>query len=99
MRVISKKTLIAYWEKHPNAEQALRAWYDEVRSANWLNSQDIKRQFVTASFVAGNRVVFNIRGNQHRLIVAVAYKLGVVYIKFVGTHAEYDRIDATKVGD
>ena len=97
MRIISKRTLVRYWERHPDCEQALRAWHDEVVHAQWKTPQDIKRQFVSASFVANNRVVFNIRGNQHRLIVAVAYVLGAVYIKFVGSHAEYDKIDAATV--
>lgn len=88
MRIISKRTLIEYWEKHLDCEQALRAWHDEVSKATWQTPQDIKRQYVNASFVANNRVVFNIKGNQHRLIVAVAYSLGAVYVKFVGTHNE-----------
>jgi len=98
MRIISKQTLVRYWEKHPDCEQPLRAWHDEVSKANWQTPQDIKRQFVSASFVANNRVVFNIKGNQHRLIVAVAYSQGAAYVKFVGTHSEYDKIIAATVG-
>ena len=94
MRVIAKKNLIAFWEKYPEAEQSLRAWHDEAMKANWKTPQDIKDKYASASFLQNNRVVFNIKGNQFRLIAAVAYKFGAVYIKFVGTHAEYDHIDA-----
>lgn len=97
MRVIAKKHLTTYWEKHRDAEQPLRAWYDEAIKAEWKTPQDIKNQYASASFLPNNRVVFNIKGNDHRLIVAVAYRLGVLYIKFVGTHKDYDRIDATTV--
>lgn len=97
MRGIARKHLIAYWEKYRGAGQPLKAWYDEAVKAQWTSPQDIKRQYASASFVANNRVVFNIKGNAHRLIVAVAYRLGALYIKFVGTHRDYDRIDAATV--
>ena len=97
MRIISKKHLIEYWGKHPDTEQPLKAWHDEVLKAQWKIPQDIKAHYASASFVGRNRVVFNIKGNQHRLIVAVAYQYGALYIKFVGTHAEYDRVDAAIV--
>lgn len=97
MRIIAKKHLIAYWEKYPDAEQPLKAWYDEALKAQWKAPQDIKNHYASASFLANNRVVFNIKGNDHRLIVAVAYRLGAIYIKFVGTHKQYDRIDAATV--
>jgi len=97
MRVIAKKHLITYWEKHPDAEQPLKAWYDEAVKAQWSTPQDIRAQYGNASFVGNNRVVFNIKGNTHRLIVAVAYKFGALYIKFVGTHSEYDRVNAATV--
>lgn len=82
---------------HKNAEQALSAWYNEVISATWQSPQDIKNQYSNASFIGNNRVVFNIKGNDYRLIVAVAYRIGVLYIKFIGTHAAYDSIDAKTV--
>ena len=97
MRVIAKKHLIQLWVVHKNAEQPLRAWYDEAVSANWQSPQDIKNHYRNASFVGNNRVVFNIKGNDYRLIVAVAYQIGVLYIKFIGTHAAYDSIDAKTV--
>lgn len=97
MRVISKKHLIEYWLRHPDAEQSLKAWHDEAILAEWKTPQDIKDQYRSASIIAGNRVVFNIKGNDHRLIIAVAYRFGAVYIKFVGTHAAYDKVDAAIV--
>jgi mRNA interferase HigB len=97
MRIIAKKRLTAYGKKRPEADQSLRVWYDEAIKANWRNPRDIKAQYRNASIVGNNRVVFNIKGNDHRLVVAVAYRFGAVYIKFVGTHEEYDRIDAASV--
>lgn len=97
MRIIAKKHIIAYYEKWPVAEQALKAWYDEAVKANWLTPQAIKTHYAHASFLTNNRVVFNIKGNDHRLIVAVAYQFGAIYIKFIGTHKEYDAIDAATV--
>ena len=97
MRVIARSRLIAYGKKHPDADQPLRAWYDEAVKANWRNPGDIKAQYRNASIVGNNRVVFNIKGNDHRLVVVVAYRFGAAYIKFVGTHDEYDRIDAATV--
>jgi mRNA interferase HigB len=75
----------------------LRAWYDEARRATWKAPQEIKARYASASFVGKNRVVFNIKGNDYRLVVAVSYSFQAVYIKFVGTHAAYDRIDASTV--
>ena len=86
-----------FWERHPDAEQALRAWYADARRAQWNNPQDIRNTYVSASIIANNRVVFNIRGNTYRLIVAINYPLHIVYIRFIGTHADYDQIDATTV--
>jgi mRNA interferase HigB len=97
MRIIAIGTLRDYWIKRPDAERALRAWISEVRAARWTSPTDVKAQFGNASVLAGRRVVFNIKGNDHRLVVAVAYVLGAVYVKFVGTHAEYDAIDAQTV--
>jgi len=99
MKVIAVSHLRSFWERHPDAEQPLKAWHDEARHANWKAPQDIKRHYASASFVGHNRVIFNIKGNDYRLIVAVAYRFQAVYIKFVGTHAQYDRIDAVTVED
>jgi len=97
MRIIARRTLRDFWERHPDAEQALRAWYADARRAQWNNPQDIRNTYVSASIIANNRVVFNIRGNTYRLIVAINYPLHIVYIRFIGTHADYDQIDATTV--
>ena len=75
----------------------MKAWHDEAKAATWKSPQDIKNAYRNASFVANNRVVFNIKGNDHRLIVAVAYQVGIVYVKFIGTHAEDDQIDAATI--
>ncbi|MBS0228173.1 MAG: type II toxin-antitoxin system HigB family toxin [Proteobacteria bacterium] len=99
MKVIAVSTLRSFWERHPDAEQPLKAWHDEARHATWETPLDIKRHYANASFVGRNRVVFNIKGNDYRLVVAVAYRFQAVYIKFVGTHAHYDRIDAVTVED
>lgn len=97
MRVIAISTLRQFWARHPNAEQPLKAWYHEVSQAEWTQPADIKTQYRNASVLKNRRVVFNIKGNNYRLIVAIAYRLGIVYVKFIGTHAEYDAIDAETV--
>src|SRR5215469_3186838 len=100
MRVITKGALQRYWETpgRENAEEPLKAWYAEAKSAAWKSPADIKDRYRSASFVGDNRVVFNIGGNKHRLVVHVNYGLGIVLIKFIGSHEEYDEIDATTVG-
>jgi mRNA interferase HigB len=97
MRVISKATLVEFWLKHPASRQPLQAWFEDASHALWKTSQDIKLRYASASFVAINRVVFNIKGNDYRLVVAVAHHFAALYIKFVGTHAQYDAIDAATV--
>ena len=97
MKVIAVRTLRSFWERHPDSEQPLKAWYDEAKHAIWSTPQDIRNHYVSASFVGRNRVVFNIKGNDYRLIVAVHYNRGMMFIRFVGTHAEYDRIDASTI--
>lgn len=97
MRIIAISHLKAFWEKHPDSKQAFLAWVDEARSANWSNPAQIKDQYRNASILKSRRVVFNIKGNDYRLVVAVAYRFGALYIKFVGTHAQYDAIDADRI--
>jgi len=97
MRLISRKHLKDFCERHPDAKAPLDAWYHEVKRANWKNFADIRLKYRSADVVAGNRVIFNIGGNKYRLVVKVAYKVGVVYVKFVGTHEEYDKIDVREV--
>ena len=97
MRVISRKTLKDFWEKHADAEQPLKAWFHEAKAAHWKSFTDIKARYGSADALPGNRVVFNIKGNTYRLIVHIHYRTGIVFVRFIGTHAEYDRIDATTV--
>lgn len=97
MRVISKKLLREYWEMHAGAKAGLQAWYEEALRAEWHTPTDIKRIHPNASIIADNRVVFNIRGDAYRLVVKIHYDRGFVYVRFVGTHPEYDRIDAGTV--
>ena len=94
MRIIAISQLRAFWSKHPQAEMPLRAWYAEASRADWRSPTDIKAAYRNASFLPGNRVIFNIKGNDYRLVVAVHYNRGMMFIRFAGTHAEYDRIDA-----
>lgn len=97
MRIISRRRLVEFWESHPDAEQPLRAWYTDVRQANWKSPAEIKSLYHTASILSNNRVVFNIKGNRYRMVVVVEYSQGKMFIRFVGTHAEYDRIDADRI--
>lgn len=97
MRIIARKTVQTFWDTHPDAEQPLRAWFAKASQANWRTPGDIKNDYRNASFIANNRVVFNIKGNDYRLVVAIKYEYNVVYIRFIGTHQAYDRIDATTI--
>ncbi|MCI0694940.1 type II toxin-antitoxin system HigB family toxin [candidate division KSB1 bacterium] len=97
MRIVSRKTIRKFWEKHPDAEQALEAWYHDAKRAVWKTPADIKSIYRNASFVGNNRVVFNIKGNQYRLVVAIQYQHGIIYIRFIGTHAEYNRINVNTI--
>ena len=99
MRIISRKTLRTFWQRseYADSEQPLRAWFREACRADWKNPAEIKADYRNASFGGNNRVVFNIAGNKYRLVVRVNYPYRVVYIRFIGTHEQYDRIDAREV--
>ena len=97
MRIIARSTLREFWQKYPDSEQSLKAWFYDVKSANWQSPSDIKNVYANASIIANNRVVFNIRGNRYRLIVHVRYDIGIVFIRFIGTHQDYDKIDSTTI--
>ena len=97
MRIIARRTLREFWEQHRDAEQALRAWYHDAKAAHWRSPAAIKRTYVNASIISSNRVVFNISGNRYRLLVAMNYAHEVCYIRFVGTHQQYDRVDAATI--
>ena len=96
MRIIAKRTLREFWERYPDAEEPLLAWYREVEKEDWTKPSQVKDKFRSASFV-GDRVVFNIKGNDYRLVVKINYPYRVVYVRFVGTHEEYDEIDVKEV--
>lgn len=96
MHVISKRTLREYWENHPETEGPLKAWHDEARRAEWTMPTDIN-SLSNAKAIDNDRVVFFIKGGAYRLVVAVNYASRVVYIRFVGTHREYDKIDAATI--
>jgi len=98
MRIIAVKTLKDYLGKFPQAEQALLSWYEETETANWGSPNDLKAQYRNASILTDKRVVFNIHGNSYRLIVDIEYRLKIVFIVWFGTHSQYDKIDAKKVG-
>jgi mRNA interferase HigB len=97
MRVISRKTLKDFWAKHADAEQPLKSWFQEANAAQWRRLQDIKNHYVSADALPGHRVVFNLKGNTYRLVVKIHYNTGIVYIRFIGTHAAYDKINATTI--
>jgi mRNA interferase HigB len=97
MRIIAKSRLREFWERHPDAEEPLLAWYREVEKEAWSQPARVKDKYRSASIVRGNRVVFNIKGNDYRLVVKINYPYGVVYVRFVGTHREYDAIDVEEV--
>lgn len=94
MQIIALRTLRLFWARHPQAERAIRAWYAQVSQAVWGGPQDVKEQFgTTVDFLADNRIIFDLFGNKYRLVVHVSYAYKRVLVKFIGTHAEYDRID------
>ena len=97
MRVIALGALRNFWQRHADAEIPLRSWYAMASRADWRSPTDIKAAYRNASFVANNRVVFNVKGNAYRLVAAVHYNRGMLFIRFIGTHAEYNKIDATGI--
>ncbi|MBK9307465.1 MAG: type II toxin-antitoxin system HigB family toxin [Nitrospira sp.] len=97
MRIIAKRALRNFWKRYPKAKGPLEAWHQEVTHADWASPSAVKAHFRSASVLHGNRVVFNVAGNQYRLIVKINYPYRVVYIRFIGTHVEYDAIDVTSI--
>ena len=97
MRIIERKTLLDFALKHPAAKQALLGWYKEVGEAEWNKPNDIKSTFRTADIINSKRIVFNIKGNDYRLVADVEYRLGLVFIIRVMTHAQYDKVDVTAI--
>lgn len=103
MRIIARRTLREFAAQrtgrkdHAGLKASLDAWFDEVRKAQWRNAAEVKRLYATASIVSAERIVFNIKGNDYRLVVAVDYEKGIVWIKWIGTHKDYDNIDVAEV--
>ena len=97
MWVITRKTLSDFWRRHPDAEGPLREWYRAASSADWRSPADVRRRFSSASILPGNRAVFNIKGNDYRLVTMIDYPYHRVFIRFIGTHAEYDEINAAEI--
>ena len=95
--MIAIKTLRDFWKKHADAEQPLRAWYAEAKAADWKKPADIVKLYRTASILVNNGVVFNIKGNDYRLVAAINYSYKVVYVRFIGTHIEYDKINVENI--
>ena len=97
MNVISKRTLINFYDEHQQAKVPLEVWHSNTRKAEWKSPSDIKQLYSSASFLKDNRVVFNIKGNDYRLIVHIDYLRKIVRVKFIGTHDEYNKIDAGEI--
>ncbi|MCX6279928.1 MAG: type II toxin-antitoxin system HigB family toxin [Bacteroidetes bacterium] len=97
MRVIAKKILKEFWEKYSDSEQQLKSWYREASKATWKNPTDVKNEYPKASILKSGRVIFNICGNKYRLVIKVNYLRQWVFIRFIGAHIDYDKIDSEKV--
>lgn len=96
-RIFSKSTLREFWAKYPDSENSLKEWYANAKEENWQTPNDIKKTYSTASILKENRVVFNIKGNSYRLVVKFNYKFQWAFIRFIGTHTEYDKIDSNTI--
>lgn len=97
MRIISIKSLKEFWERHPQSRAPLSSWYYETKRAAWISPQDIKTLYRSADIIKDNRIIFNIGGNKYRLIVKINYSYKIVYIRFIGTHKEYDQINPESI--
>ena len=96
-RIFAKSTLRLFWEKYPDSEQYLKTWYDTAMGSDWRTPTDVKKGYANASILKGSRIVFNIKGNAYRLVAKFNYEKQWIFIRFIGTHSEYDKIDATKI--
>ncbi|MEO8148480.1 MAG: type II toxin-antitoxin system HigB family toxin [Bacteroidia bacterium] len=96
-RIIAKKTLREFWEKHKDCEQYLKTWYQTASTSKWKSPQDVKKTYTNASIIAGNRVVFNIKDNDYRLVVKFNYERQWAFIRFIGTHKQYDKINSATI--
>lgn len=97
MHVITKKRLKQFWERHPNTAGPLKAWFEHASRAEWRTPNDLRRDYGDDVILPDNRAVFKIKGNAYRLVVRIHYNTQTVFVRFIGTHSEYDKIDATKI--
>ena len=99
MRIIAFRSIREFWEQpeYADSEISLRAWYHDVKTAYWANSNDLKQQYHNASVIGDGRIVFNIKGNSYRLVAAIDYEFQIIFIRFIGTHKQYDQIDAKTI--
>ena len=93
MRVVAKRALLEFYTEHSDVKTALEEWYEKVQKADWESFADVRQMFNSADSVGNNRIVFNIKGNKYRLVALILYKIKMVYIRFVGTHQSYERIE------
>lgn len=96
-RIFAKSTIKNYWETHADSEQYLKTWYDTAMSSDWKSPNDVKQTYANASILKDGRVVFNIKGNSYRLVVKINFEKQWIFIRFIGTHSAYDKIDATTI--
>lgn len=97
MRIIAHRTIVLFYRNHANAETALEMWYQRTKKANWDSFADIKKDFNSVDSVGNQRFVFNIKGNDYRLVAVVKFQIKMVYIRWVGTHKDYDKIDCSEI--
>jgi mRNA interferase HigB len=97
VRIVKRRTIVEFYNRYYETKIQLEAWYAEVKHATWKNPQEIKRKYGTASIIGNNRVVFNIKGNKYRMVVKINYEMKIVYIRFIGTHKEYNKINAEEI--
>ena len=97
MRIIARSTLIDFWKDHSESEQPLKSWFDEIQNALWKTPNQLKSQFKNASVITKKRVVFNIKGNNYRLVVDIEFRIGIVFVVWIGTHKEYDKINVKEI--
>lgn len=96
-RIIAKRTIREFWQKYPESKDYLETWYDTVRGAEWKGPNEIRRFYATVSILKNSRVVFNIKGNDFRLVAKINYEKQWLFIRFIGTHKDYNKIDAEKI--
>ncbi len=96
-RIFAKSTLREFWEKHPDSELYLKTWYDTAMSADWKTPNDVKKSYASASILKDSRIVFNIRGNSYRMVIKFNFEHELAFVRFIGTHSDYDKIDANNI--